>query len=46
MSFLHGLSSRELRPQELEYQDPDYEVPITVHAVKAGPAPRTEDRDV
>ena len=43
LAFLHGLSSWELRPQELEYQDPDYEVLITVHAVKAGSAPRTED---
>ena len=33
-AFLQGLSSRELRPNELEYQDPDYEVLITVRAVK------------
>ncbi len=33
-AFLYGLSSRELRPDELEYYDPDYEVLITVRAVK------------
>lgn len=33
-AFLQGLSSRELRPDELEYHDPDYEVLITVRAVK------------
>jgi glycosyltransferase involved in cell wall biosynthesis len=38
-AFLQGLSSRELRPEELDYLDPDYEVLITVRAVKAvGPA--------
>jgi SAM-dependent methyltransferase len=46
MAFLHGLSSWELRPQELEYQDPDYEVLITVRAVKAAPAAPTEDSHV
>jgi glycosyltransferase involved in cell wall biosynthesis/SAM-dependent methyltransferase len=33
-AFLQGLSSRELRPEELDYRDPDYEVLITVRAVK------------
>jgi glycosyltransferase involved in cell wall biosynthesis len=33
-AFLHGLSTRDLRPDELEYRDPDYEVLITVRAVK------------
>jgi glycosyltransferase involved in cell wall biosynthesis len=33
-AFLHGLSTRDLRPHELEYRDPDYEVLITVRAVK------------
>jgi SAM-dependent methyltransferase len=33
-AFLQGLSSRDLRPDELNYQDPDYEVLITVRAVK------------
>jgi len=35
--FLQGLSSRELRPDELDYHDRDYEVLITVRAVKATP---------
>jgi SAM-dependent methyltransferase len=34
-AFLQGLSSRELRPDELSHHDPDYEVLITVRAVKA-----------
>jgi SAM-dependent methyltransferase len=34
-AFLQGLSSRELRPDELHHYDPDYEVIITVRAVKA-----------
>ncbi len=36
ISFLHGLSSEELRPHELDYRDPDYEVLVTVRAVKSG----------
>jgi glycosyltransferase involved in cell wall biosynthesis len=35
-AFLQGLSSRDLRPDELDYCDPDYEVLITVRAVKHG----------
>jgi SAM-dependent methyltransferase len=42
-AFLHGLSTRDLRPQELDFRDSDYEVLITVRAVKAGATPRTED---
>jgi SAM-dependent methyltransferase len=34
MAFLHGLTTRDLRPAELDYQDRDYEVLITVRAVK------------
>lgn len=34
ISLLHGLASRELRPEELDFQDPDYQVIITVRAVK------------
>ncbi len=34
ISFLHGLSAGELRKRELEYHDPDYQVIITVRAVK------------
>lgn len=35
IAFLHGLATRELRRDELEYHDPDYEVTITVRAVKS-----------
>ena len=37
LAFLHGLALEELRSEELEYNDPDYQVLITVKAVK----PRT-----
>ena len=37
-AFLQGLSSRDLRPDELDYRDPDYEVLITIRAVKAASA--------
>jgi glycosyltransferase involved in cell wall biosynthesis len=33
-AFLYGLSSRELRAEELDHFDPDYEVLVTVRAVK------------
>jgi hypothetical protein len=33
-AFLQGISSRELRPEELDHHDPDYEVLITVRAAK------------
>jgi len=36
IAFLHGLAAEELRSEELDYHDPDYEVLITVRAVKAG----------
>jgi SAM-dependent methyltransferase len=36
ISFLHGLASSDLRPIELEHQDPLYEVIIGIHAEKAG----------
>lgn len=35
MTFLHGLATEELRQQELDYYDPNYEVIIAVRAVKA-----------
>jgi glycosyltransferase involved in cell wall biosynthesis len=38
-AFLQGLSSRDLRPDELDYQDPDYEVLITVRVVKDAAVP-------
>ena len=34
MAFLHGLVAEELRQEELDYCDPDYEVLITIRAVK------------
>jgi SAM-dependent methyltransferase len=34
ISFLHGLAAEELRQEELDYRDPDYEVSITIRAVK------------
>jgi SAM-dependent methyltransferase len=34
IAFLHGLAAEELRREELAYHDPDYEVLITLRAVK------------
>lgn len=34
IAFLHGLAADELKREELDYHDPDYEVLITVRAVK------------
>jgi hypothetical protein len=34
IAFLHGLLVTELQQKELDYHDPDYEVLITVRAVK------------
>ncbi len=34
VAFLHGLAAQELRQEQLDYQDPDYEVLITIRAVK------------
>ncbi len=34
-AFLHGLAAQELNLRELDYHDPDYQVLITVRAVKA-----------
>lgn len=34
ISFLHGLAVDELRQEELDYRDPNYEVLITLRAVK------------
>jgi SAM-dependent methyltransferase len=34
VSFLHGLAAEELRQEELDHHDPDYEVLITLRAVK------------
>ncbi len=34
-AFLQGVATEELKPEELDYQDPDYEVLIALRAVKA-----------
>ena len=34
VAFLHGLAAEELKPELLAHRDPDYEVLITVRAVK------------
>jgi hypothetical protein len=34
-AFLHGLAAHELKQDELDYHDPDYQVLITVRAVKS-----------
>ena len=34
VAFLHGLAAQELRQEELDYHDPDYEVLIAVRSVK------------
>ena len=39
IAFLHGLAASELRRKELDYRDPDYEVVITLRAVKPETAP-------
>ncbi|NER33286.1 MAG: class I SAM-dependent methyltransferase [Oscillatoria sp. SIO1A7] len=33
-AFLHGLAAQELKPKELTYHDPDYQLVITVRAAK------------
>ncbi|MGD9726682.1 MAG: methyltransferase domain-containing protein, partial [Nitrospiraceae bacterium] len=33
---LHGILASELRPEELDYHDPDYDVIISIRAVKQG----------
>jgi SAM-dependent methyltransferase len=35
IAFLHGLATKELEKEEFDYRDPDYEVVITVRAIKA-----------
>jgi SAM-dependent methyltransferase len=35
-AFMHGLVTEDLRVEELDYRDPDYELLITVRAVKSG----------
>lgn len=40
-AFLYGIVTQELRQEELDHRDPDYELEIAVRAVK--PSPRVED---
>jgi len=35
IALLHGLAAEELKPEHFEYQDPDYQVLITMRAVKS-----------
>lgn len=37
IAFLHGIAAEELKREELELRDPNYEVLIAVRAVKGGP---------
>jgi SAM-dependent methyltransferase len=39
VAFLHGLASHELRPHELNYTDPDYQLLITLRAARPEAAP-------
>ena len=34
VAFLHGLAADELRPEELAHQDPDYQLLLTIRAVR------------
>lgn len=36
-SFLYGLAAEELVNEELDYYDPDYQVLVTIQAIKPGP---------
>jgi SAM-dependent methyltransferase len=38
VALLHGLAAGELRPEELDARDPDYEVVLGIRAVKRSPA--------
>lgn len=39
VASLHGLAAEELRPEELDHHDPNYEVIVAVRAVKQAAAP-------
>ena len=34
ISYLHGMATDDLLPEEMDYHDPDYEIVITVRAMK------------
>lgn len=36
IAYLHGLAAEELKPYELDFQDTDYQLLITVRAIKPG----------
>src|SRR5262245_22980016 len=38
IAFVHGCAVEDMRDRELDYVDPDYELIITVRAVKGGPS--------
>jgi SAM-dependent methyltransferase len=42
VAFLHGLAVEDLRREDLEYHDPDYEVTIALRAVKPKGAPPSQ----
>jgi SAM-dependent methyltransferase len=44
ISFLHGLAAEELTREELDFQDPDYQVIVTARAVKRAGAPSALSR--
>lgn len=44
ISFLYGLAAEELKQEELDYNDPDYQVLITIRATKP-PPPKESARD-
>ena len=37
VAFLHGLATEEFLPEELDHRDPDYEVSISIRAIKPIP---------
>ncbi len=43
IAFLHGLSAADLKPDELNLRDPDYEVLIAIRAVKKASEPARPD---
>jgi SAM-dependent methyltransferase len=42
IAFLHGLATRDLRREELDFNDPDYQLLIAVRAEKPGPPAGSE----
>jgi SAM-dependent methyltransferase len=46
VAFLHGLAVQDLRSEELDYHDPDYQVLIAVRAVRTGGGAATRPDDL